>query len=359
MLKLYKYIISCPKQFFLERLNYKFVLMDRIQQRSILQNKIENIASTDIEVLIKEVYSYQLKYNAIYKRFVDLSRGPNFRFEHSSNAPFMPIQFFKNHEIKSGDWDTEKIYRSSATTGSIRSQHFVQDEGFYLKLAAKGFESFYGALEEYTILALLPGYLERQDSSLVAMVQYFIERSGQQGGFFLDNLESLVATVKSLQSLGKKVLLIGVSHALLELAKHQVNLTGVMLMETGGMKGKGKEMTKEVFYEQLKINFKIDTIHSEYGMTELQSQAYSLGQAKYKTTPTLIPVLTEMTDPFCVKQDQSTGVLNFIDLVNLDSCSFIATEDLARMNLDGTFELMGRLDHSEIRGCNLMLSDLG
>ncbi len=249
------------------------------------------------------------------------------------------------------------IFTSSGTTGAITSRHVVPSLSFYLENCKRNFEFFFGSLSDYHILALLPSYLEREGSSLIAMVNFFIQKSeSAHGGFYLNNYETLLEKIDQLRRDNRKVLLLGVSFALLELAeKFEVDLSHCMIMETGGMKGRRREMTREELHDFLQRRFNVKTIFSEYGMTELMSQAYSLGKGVYRTPPWMKVVIRDINDPFARELPGKTGGLNIIDLANLHSCAFIETQDLSKMAQDGSFEVLGRFDNSDIRGCNLLV----
>jgi hypothetical protein len=270
--------------------------------------------------------------------------------------PFLPIEFFKRSPVISSPiTDKTVIFQSSTTTLQIPSQHYVNHISVYEKSFLQGFSLFYGELSEYCILALLPGYLERKNSSLVYMVNCFIERSGHpQSGFFLHDIDKLLKTIEELKRQGQKTLLIGVSYALMDLCG-KVKLDGnFTVMETGGMKGTRKEMLKEELHAALKAGLGTEKIHSEYGMTELLSQAYSQGNRFFKSPPWMKFYTREVTDPLGLRNDDKTGGINVIDLANIYSCSFIATQDLGKTVPGSGLELMGRYDNSDIRGCNLM-----
>lgn len=247
-------------------------------------------------------------------------------------------------------------FASSGTTGQISSVHHVSDLRMYRKSFINGFKRFFGPIEDYTILALLPSYLERENSSLVYMVNQMIELSCfSESGFFLDNLEELSGLLEDLDKEGRNVLLIGVSFALLDLIeKHKFKLKNTLVMETGGMKGMRKELVREELHQLLRAGFGVEHIQSEYGMTELLSQAYSKGQGLFRTPPWMKILVRDTEDPLSLIQNDSTGGVNVIDLANIHSCSFIATQDLGKTYDDGSFEILGRFDHSDIRGCNLL-----
>lgn len=317
-----------------------------------LRNEILKIIATGqlTDELVHYIFDYQKANNALYGRFTRL-------LGEKEIFPFLPVAFFKSHEIKSGMWLEETWFESSGTTRQISSKHLVRDMNWYLTNAAQGFTKFYGDPRKWCILGLLPNYLERGHSSLVAMVDYLIQRSEYpESGFFLNDFERLRDTLGKCQKSGIPVLLLGVTYALLDFAeRYPIKLHGVTIMETGGMKGRRKEMTRMEVHETLMKAFGTDCIHSEYGMTELFSQAYARGGTIFAPSNTMKVVATEINDPFCAVQPGKTGVLNIIDLANLDTVSFIQTEDIGRVYPDGTFEVLGRLDAAELRGCNLMV----
>lgn len=328
-------------------------------ERSLLQERINSLKDQAFAELALAVFQYQATHNLIYRQYLDLLGVKQAEIRQLSDIPFLPIQLFKQHLIQSGDWSPTTIFSSSATTGSTPSQHLVRDEEWYRQNARRGFTHFYGSLDQYAVLALLPSYLERQGSSLILMAEDFIQQSDPEwGGFYLYDQQALLAKIDRIATeTKKKILLLGVSFALLDLAEnHPQDLpAGTIVMETGGMKGRRRELTRAELHDHLKQAFGASAIHSEYGMTELFSQAYSQGDGLFRATPTMRVMTREITDPLCLRTDSKTGVLNVIDLANLDTISFIATEDLGKVYPDGSFEILGRLDASEIRGCNLMV----
>ena len=322
------------------------------------KNSIFNIQSeTDFKATALEVFKFQFEHNAVYRSFCDLL------YKHPSDVtsleqiPFLPIEFFKTHTIISTNKPTEATFTSSGTTGSIVSKHHVVDLDVYKQSFRTGFESFYGTIENYTVLALLPSYLEREGSSLVYMANDMILQSKQpESGFYLHDLEALKNTLTSLEAKGQKTLLIGVSYALLDLIEaYSFELKHTIVMETGGMKGQRKELVKSELHALLKQGFGVDTIHSEYGMTELLSQAYSKGGGVFKTPPWMKVLTRDPEDALSIQPIGKSGGINIIDLANINSCAFIATHDLGKIRSDGTFEILGRFDQSDIRGCNLMV----
>lgn len=319
---------------------------------------IFSIASEDeFQSKALEVFKFQFENNKVYRSFCDLL------YKHPSDVivvediPFLPIQFFKSHEILSSTSSVTTTFSSSGTTGSVTSKHNVTDIGLYETSFRKAFEQFYGAIEDYVILALLPSYLERQGSSLIYMVDDMIQHSQHpQSGFYLNDTAALQSNLVALDAAGKKVLLIGVSFALLDLIEqHQFNLNHTIIMETGGMKGRRKELVREALHDQLQKGFGVDAIHSEYGMTELLSQAYSKGKGIFECPNWMRIITRDPEDALTLQTTGKTGGINVIDLANVNSCSFIATQDLGRVHDRGRFEIIGRFDASDIRGCNLMV----
>ena len=317
---------------------------------------IFNIRSeADFVKVALEVFRYQFKCNDTYRSFCDLLYIHPSEVRTIRDIPFLPIQFFKTREVISGT-DTPAIsFTSSGTTGSITSKHHVIDLEVYEQSFVTQFERTYGPITEYTILALLPSYLEREGSSLIYMAQHLIERSKDaHSGFYLKDLDTLSRKLTQLDASGKKVLLLGVSFALLDLVeKSTFNLKNTTVMETGGMKGRRKEMIRVELHHVLQSGFGIPTIHSEYEMTELLSQAYAAGE-RFISPPWMRVIAREPEDALTLLDHDRTGGLNVIDLANIDSCAFIATQDLGKTYADGTFTVAGRFDASDIRGCNLM-----
>ena len=326
-------------------------------ERSDLLPAIAELATGHFEQTALSVFRYQARHNELYARYLKLLGRSVVDVHSIAKIPFLPIQFFKQHTVQTGVWAPQTTFLSSSTSGQTPSQHVVRDLDFYLHNTRRGFAGFYGDPSEWCVLALLPSYLERSGSSLVAMADYFIRLSKYpESGFFLNDFTKLTETLSICQSNGYKTLLLGVSFALLELAeKYPMDLQGITVMETGGMKGRRKELTRPELHDVLKQAFNLSAVHSEYGMTELFSQAYATGGTLFAPSPTLRVWATEINDPFCPVAPGKTGVLNLIDLANLDTCSFIATEDVGRVYEDGCFEELGRLDASELRGCNLMV----
>ena len=303
------------------------------------------------------VFKHQFEHNSVYRSFCDLLYKHPSEVKTVQQIPFLPIQFFKSHTIVSNSKYAEATFTSSGTTGSIVSKHFVSDLEIYKQSFRRGFKSFYGNIENYTVLALLPSYLEREGSSLVYMTNDMIAQSKQpESGFYLHDLEVLKDTLLKLEAKGQKTLLIGVSYALLDLIEaYSFKLKHTTVMETGGMKGQRKELVKSELHGILKEGFGVDEIHSEYGMTELLSQAYSKGGGVFNTPPWMKILIRDPEDALSIQPIGKSGGVNIVDLANINSCAFIATQDLGKIHSNGTFEILGRFDESDIRGCNLMV----
>ena len=313
--------------------------------------------SSDFDQLALDTYRFQFEYNQVYHAFCNyLKRTPE-RINSRTEIPFLPIEFFKTKKIISSKKEPEAIFTSSGTTGSVVSKHLVTDIELYQKSFSKGFQSFYGPIQDYCILALLPSYMERDGSSLIYMAEHLIKESNHpNSGFYLYDFDALKETLLELESENQKTLLLGVSFALLDFCEaHPMQLKNTIIMETGGMKGRKKELIRAQLHHLLKDGFGVNEIHSEYGMTELLSQAYSIGGGKFKCPPWMKVLARNTEDPLTLQQNEKTGGLNIIDLANKNSCSFIATQDLGRVYQDGSFEVLGRFDNADVRGCNLMV----
>ncbi len=323
-----------------------------------LENKIFNIQGhDDFNEVALEIFHFQYENNVIYKQFVDFLNIRILEISHYSHIPFLPVEFFKTHNIVSGDYIADEIFTSSGTTGMQTSKHSVADIKLYEMSFIKAFEMFFGSVNDYVILALLPSYLERTGSSLVYMVNKLIGLSYfAESGFYLDEYEELSLLLQTLKKKKQKVLLLGVTYALLDLAeKYPIDFPELILMETGGMKGKRKELIRDELHYMLKSAFGVTSIYSEYGMTELLSQAYSKGEGIYSTPPWMKILIRDVNDPLSLLPFGKTGGINVIDLANVYSCSFIATQDLGKTNPNDSFEILGRFDSSDVRGCNLMV----
>lgn len=311
----------------------------------------------DFEKVALKLFQQQFNFNPVYNEFCKHLNVNKHRVKSLKDIPFLPIQFFKTHEVKTSDFTPEITFLSSGTTGQIQSQHKVKNLSLYEDSFTKTFEHFYGNIEDFVILGLLPSYLEREGSSLIYMVDHFIKKSKfKESGFYLNELDQLSETLKKVDQSGKKVLLIGVSFALLDLVeKETFQLQNTIVMETGGMKGRRKEMIRKELHDILSKGFGVGDIHSEYGMTELLSQAYSKGQSKFECPPHMKILIRDTEDPFTYLDNGKTGGINVIDLANKDSCPFIATQDLGKQVNSTEFEILGRFDQSDIRGCNLLV----
>ena len=306
------------------------------------------------------LFQYQYKYNSIYREWVDNLKVLPSEVREISDIPFLPISAFKHHKVHCKKVEEQVIFTSSGTTGSTISKHYVFDLNFYLDNASQIFKEFYGPVEDYCILALLPSYLERNGSSLVAMVDYFIRRSKYaESGFFLYNHSELFSRLEQCKRENIPTILFGVSFALLDFIENrELSFPELMVMETGGMKGRKKEMTREDLHDKLSRGFGVEHVHSEYGMTELFSQAYSKELGVFVPGGTMKVIIKDISDPLSEQAHSKSGVINIIDLANIDSCAFIETQDLGVRYADGSFEILGRLDVSDIRGCNLMVADV-
>ncbi|NOR28966.1 MAG: acyl transferase [Lutibacter sp.] len=322
------------------------------------RNSIFNIRNlNDFNKIALEIFQFQAENCAVYKDFINLLNINISEIKSIDEIPFLPIQFFKSHKILATTNTIQKTFLSSGTTGNTQSKHHITDVSIYENSFTKGFENLYGAIEDYTVLALLPSYLERDGSSLIYMTNHFIEKSkSSKSGFYLNNLDELCEILIELDEKNGKVLLIGVSFALLDLVeKHNFKLKNTIIMETGGMKGRRKELIRKELHHVLKEGFGVDTIHSEYGMTELLSQAYSKGNGIFECPPWMKILTRDTEDALSILPEGKSGGINVIDLANINSCSFIATQDLGKTYDNGTFEVLGRFDDSDIRGCNLMV----
>ena len=324
-----------------------------------LQNKIFGIKSkADFWGNALEIFNYQYDNNNVYHGFLNSLGKDRSKIRTLYDIPFLPVEFFRNHKVTTGDLPVEKIFESSGTTGPLPGKHFVIDLRLYEKSFLRSFIQFYGEPEEYLIAALLPSYTEREGSSLVYMVDNLIQRSlNPHSGFYKNNFVDFIPAIKMAKEENQKVLLLGVSFALLDLAENKPpDLSGVIVMETGGMKGRRKELTRQELHSILKEKFNVFSIHSEYGMTELLSQAYSKGDGIFYCPPWMKIIIRDPQDPLTLYNEPGrTGGINIIDLANINSCSFISTGDLGKVHEDGGFEVLGRFDNSDIRGCNLLV----
>ncbi|MGI4729899.1 MAG: hypothetical protein ACRYGB_15095 [Janthinobacterium lividum] len=304
-----------------------------------------------------QIFQFQAENCAVYKSYLaNLKIYPQ-EIKTLEEIPFLPIEFFKSHAVASNFQHPEVTFTSSGTTGTFTSRHLVSDVSWYKNSFRSGFRQFYGDVKSYAFLALLPSYLERSGSSLIYMVEdLIVETDNSDSGFYLYNDEDLLEKLNLLQQKKQPTILIGVTFALLDfIEKHQLNFPELIIMETGGMKGRRKEMIREELHETLCKGFGVPAIHSEYGMTELLSQAYSLGEGLFNCVPWMKILIRDTNDPFTILPNGKTGGINVIDLANINSCSFIATQDLGKIHPNKMFEVLGRFDFSDIRGCNLLV----
>lgn len=314
-------------------------------------------SQSEFQELALQVFKFQFENNRVYRSFCDLLYRHPSEVKVIEDIPFLPIEFFKSRKIVSSLDKVQTTFTSSGTTSSSTSKHHVTNLDIYTQSFTIGFEQFYGKIEDYVILGLLPSYLERKGSSLIHMVDAMIKTSKHpESGFYLNNISELKNTLETLNSQGQKTILIGVSFAMLDLIEtYQFNLKNTIIMETGGMKGRRKELIRSELHDILKSGFGIENIHSEYGMTELLSQAYSKGHGIFNCPPWMKVITRDPEDALSIQDTGKTGGINIIDLANINSCAFIASQDLGRTKGDGSFEVIGRFDNSDIRGCNLMV----
>lgn len=331
------------------------------------KDKVLTVTESGFENLALELFHFQYQNNLVYKHYTDAIRVNPASVKSISQIPFLPISFFKTHRVQCTVFEPDVVFESSGTTSSINSRHFVKETNLYEESFLRSFELFYGPVKDWCIIGLLPSYLERQNSSLVFMVNELIRLSGHKdSGFYLDEFEKLFSVLSELEAKQQKTLLIGVTFGLLDFggiysSKNEKKLLHhTIIMETGGMKGRRKEMVRQEVHAVLKQSFGVSLIHSEYGMTELLSQAYSRGNGIFKCPPWMKIVLRDEEDPFDIRVARLqamapvTGAINIIDLANIWSCCFIATDDAGKLYPDGSFEVLGRMDNSDLRGCSLM-----
>lgn len=330
-----------------------------MQDIKSFSSRLSNLKSEDFENHALELFQFQAQENPIYRKYLEVRNLSTQSVKSLDQIPFLPIRFFKDHQVISGNSsDFTDFFSSSGTTGMITSRHYIWSEEWYLSHAQRIFEKQFGALSNFHVLALLPAYLERKGSSLVSMADHFIRESkSDHSGFYLYNQDELLAKLEALAGDNRTILLLGVTFALLDIAESGKIFnppSNLIVMETGGMKGRRKEMIREEVHDILKPFFGVSTIHSEYGMTELMSQAYSKGQGKYTLPNSMRVMLRDVNDPLSFSQ-RSQGGINVIDLANFHSCAFIETQDLGRFDENGMLEVLGRFDNSEVRGCNLLV----
>lgn len=319
--------------------------------------------NVNFDDLAYRLFNFQYENNTLYRAYVDSLHIPVSSVKTIQDIPFLPIGFFKTQEVKTGRFEPELYFESSGTTQTVQSRHYIKDISLYEQSFRRGFEIFYGDIKEYVVIGLLPSYLERKSSSLVYMVNDMIQRSQHlESGFYLHDHEKLYNQLLQLKREKKKTLVIGVTFALLDFAeKYSMQLDYTIIMETGGMKGRREEWTREQVHQFLKERLGIHQVHSEYGMTELLSQAYSKGEGVFYAFPWMRIFLRDGSDPLQIlplpeKNSSQRGIINVIDLANIHSCAFIATDDMGKIFSDGSFQVLGRIDNSDLRGCSLMTS---
>lgn len=313
--------------------------------------------ATEFNQTALEIFRYQAQHTPVYRSYIQALGIDPCSITDYRKIPFLPIQFFKTQSVLAEELSAAITFSSSGTTGMTNSKHHVPDLKWYTDSFRKAFQLFYGNIQDIAILALLPSYLERDGSSLIYMVDDLIQASGQsESGYFLYNHQDLLDTLLKLQQKGTKTILIGVTYALLDfIEQYQLEFPDLIVMETGGMKGKRREMVRDELHQLLKEGFGVQHIHSEYGMTELLSQGYSYGDGLFYTPPWMKILIRDTNDPLSLLENKKTGAINVIDLANYHSCSFIATQDLGKIHVDQSFEILGRFDNSDIRGCNLLV----
>ena len=331
--------------------------MNLLSRNDILDKVFFIQDNLEFEALALKVFQYQAQHNPVYKKYISILNRDVGSISRISEVPFLPVEIFKTEKVLTACQDADLVFTSSTTTGSMPARHFVPNPELYQKSFLTTFRYFYGQMEDYCILALLPSYLERSGSSLIYMMDHLIRLSNHtSSGFYLNNLKELHQTLSDLKKKGQKTILTGVTFALIDFTeKYPIDFPELIVMETGGMKGKRRELVREEVHSILKNGFGVNKIHSEYGMTELLSQAYSKGEGIFESPPWMRVMVREPNDPYFYISKGKTGGINVIDLANIDSCAFVETHDLGRMNVDGTFEVLGRFDTSDLRGCNLMV----
>lgn len=325
-----------------------------------LERQVFDIETNDdFEKAALALFQYQAAHNEVYKRYISLLKVNINGIEHIEQIPFLPISFFKQFRVTTGNFKPSIVFSSSGTTGMTNSTHYVKDEKLYIKSFLKSFRQFYGDETKYTFICLLPSYMEREGSSLIYMMDYLVKASNKTlSGFYANSNSAIIDVIRTLKNNNtQNVFFIGVTFALLDLAeKYQLDLSNFIIMETGGMKGRRKEITRAELYEILGSKLNAKAIHSEYGMTELLSQAYSKENGYFNCPKHMKVLIRDLNDPFTLLPLNKTGVINIIDLANIHSCSFIATQDAGKILDNGSFEVLGRVDHSDIRGCNLLMA---
>jgi hypothetical protein len=321
-----------------------------------LEHRIFEVGHPDLTRLAIDIFHFQYQNNPLYRSYTDMIGADPHAIHEIDQIPFLPVSFFKTHTVRTTDFTAEIVFESSGTSGTGGSRHEVRSLPLYRQSFIAGFEHFYGPVTDWCIIGLLPAYLERSNSSLVLMVDELIRMSGHSAsGFYLYEHDKLYDLLQRLEDRGQKTLLIGVTFALLDFAeKYSMSLRHTVVMETGGMKGRRREITRQELHGYLTERLGLEVIHAEYGMTELLSQAYSAGHGLFKSVPWMKALIRKEDDPFAVTM-QGEGILNIIDLANLYSCAFLATEDIGKIHADGRFEVSGRVDNSDIRGCSQLV----
>jgi len=329
-----------------------------MQETDTIEEHIFGIKSEkDFNTKALEIFHFQYVQNSVYHQFADGLGINTASVKNYREIPFLPIGFFKSHKVVSGNFKPEAVFQSSGTTGMTTSHHFVKSIRLYEQSLLRGFNLFFGKPENYIFLALLPSYLKRTGSSLIHMADLLIRLSNDENsGFYLHDYAKLSTVLTRLKRQKKKVILLGVTYALLDMAERfPQDFPGLILMETGGMKGKRREMVREELHAILQSAFRVTNIFSEYGMTELLSQAYSKGRGVFSTPPWMKVLIRDINDPLSLMPEGKSGGINVIDLANIHSCSFIATQDLGKLHTPSDFEVLGRFDNSDVRGCNLLV----
>jgi phenylacetate-coenzyme A ligase PaaK-like adenylate-forming protein len=322
-----------------------------------IEQKIFSVDSKSFDALAMEIFHYQSVSNPVYSKYLEILRVNPVDIARVEDIPFLPISLFKTFKVFAGHLLHQAAFSSSGTTGTETSKHYVAKLELYEQSFTKGFSNFYGVPSNYCILALLPSYLEREGSSLIYMVKNLIDNGKHpKSGFYLYNHQNLIDNLIELEKEGQPTILIGVTYALLDLAsRYNLRLNNTVIMETGGMKGHGKELIRSEVHRVISGSFGVSSVHSEYGMTELLSQAYSKGDGLFSTPPWMRVLTRDPYDPFCLTPVKTTGAINIIDLANLYSCSFLQTDDLGVIHPHGQFEILGRMDSAQVRGCNLLM----
>jgi hypothetical protein len=327
-------------------------------ERNTILEKIFNIQTNDqFDAVCMDIFHYQLRHNKIYSAWFNALSRDEKAIRSIADIPFLPIEFFKSHKVVSGNEDVLTTFSSSGTTSKNTSTHYICDLDVYKQSFIKGFEIEYGSPSDWVILGLLPSYLDRPGSSLVHMTKGLMEASGDENnGFYLNNLEELKLKLERLSKSNTKVWLIGVSFALLDLAElSPATWSELVVVETGGMKGRRKELIRAELHSQIRETWNLEHIHSEYGMTELLSQAWMKKENRFECPPWMKIQIRDASDPFTLLPENRNGGIQIVDLANIDSCSFISTSDLGKIYEDSSFEVLGRFDNSDIRGCNLLV----